>query len=254
MTNAKTSGCQYGISVGRRQPMHIMHLECLREILARNMQLFVVIGSHNTPENPYYDPLNNPLTYAQQVTQLTQACAMQDISPPQYFGLADLGNSVAWCHTLAEELRTRDIDPGTTALHVRVKQDAVQRHADIAPLSQMAQSLANEGMALWISSNNQPEEDAISATTYRTMPVDDRAFSGNRSLLATPDYLVRIAYAAREANPDHYLLQHLPVTLLDLTLMRLYNECGTTTHTITHGTKATTIDALYHMIDTHIKS
>src|SRR5262249_15158487 len=66
-------GIRYGVSIGRRAPMHRMHVDCLREIQEAGLKPIFFIGSTNDAKSPLYDPIRNPLTLEQQRVQLRLA-------------------------------------------------------------------------------------------------------------------------------------------------------------------------------------
>ena len=69
----KKDGIEYGISIGRRAPMHRMHVDCIHEIAEAGLKPVIFIGSTNTADSAYFNPVSNPLTLEQQKEQLKRA-------------------------------------------------------------------------------------------------------------------------------------------------------------------------------------
>lgn len=245
-------GIRYGVSVGRRQPMHQMHLDCVREIIDAGLHAVVVIGSANNPKNPYFNVLSNPLSESQQREQITQALTQVGIAPDRYTLLAvpDLGSMDEWAASIRYLLKANGFDPQASVFHYRSKSsDLEQSSQAIKPLRASHESLMRHGMSVWESFNRTIENDDMSATPFRTLDLQDPAHKPLcDATLVAPDYIRELAVQARAANPDKSLLDNLPVTLLDLSLDRLANEAGIRTADVLAGNPATSLDALSHAI------
>ena len=69
----RDNGVRCIVNIGRRQPFHRVHLDCVTEIEQAGFPQLLVQGSVNEPSNPAYNPLKNPFTYSQSKTQIERA-------------------------------------------------------------------------------------------------------------------------------------------------------------------------------------
>jgi len=222
---------QYGLSIGRRAPMHRMHTDCLREITEAGLTPVVAIGSVNGATSPHYDPLKNPLTLAQQKAQLKLAMPQLDVEK-QVVTLDDLGNYDKWCDQLTAMV-ARSGMAGKTAVHFRSKAADAGITGAIKPLSAYSKGFTERGLAVWESFNRDPADDLINASDLRKLDLENLT-QEQRALFAAPDYIVGLAKDARANNPDRAMLDehHIPLTMLDLSLERLHKEAGISTAAI----------------------
>lgn len=240
------SGITHGISVGRRQPMHRAHLDCVKEISAAGLHPVIVIGSANHADSLFYNPLDNPLDETQQREQIAQAMQQAGIQEYSILTLEDKGDTDRWTEALATLLRNSGIDPSTCVSHYRSKEaDAHAANTTLQPMSATEQSLMQQGIGIWKSVNQDPSMDHVSASPFRAMDVAPEA---NRVMmrqdLATPDFLIAQAQQARASDPDAALLAQLPVTTLDLSLRRFRLERHLSTQDILHGKPAESLEQL----------
>ncbi len=238
-------GMRYGISIGRRAPMHRMHVDCLREIAEAGLQPVVFFGSTNGPESKYYDPIRNPLTVEQQKEQIKTAVP-ELYDHARIITLPDQGNGEKWFDAFFKTLGETEF-AGKSVVHYRSKaSDAPQAGGDIKPLSSYMGGFVQRGLSAWESYNRDAADDRINATDLRQFDLD-RLTAQQRELFAAPDYIVDIARKARVDNPDCQLLDdhHVPLTILDLALDRMRKEAGISTADIaTHISGDITADSL----------
>ncbi|MBI1328143.1 MAG: hypothetical protein GC136_10960, partial [Alphaproteobacteria bacterium] len=226
---------RYGVSIGRRQPMHRMHMECIREIEQAGLVPIIGVGSCNSAfdangqRDPWFDPLANPLTFVQNAEQIRQMFPAVVILP-----IPDVGDPERWAVQLAALLNNVDflkrhglnVNEGIAeqcVVHYRVKPLAAGKVSkDIMPLSAYDKVLHAQNISTWASSNARQEDDAISSTPYREK--DLRALTAEDGrILAAPDYLLKLAKTARASHSAGAALDKagVPVTMADLTLSRL---------------------------------
>lgn len=232
-------GIRYGISIGRRAPMHMVHVDCLREIQAAGLEPVVFIGSTNGPDSASYDPIRNPLTEQQQKEQLR--LAMPDIyDETRILTMDDQGDSKRWFGKFFDMMHKTEF-MGKAVMHYRSKKaDAVQADAAINPLGSYMEGFNERGLSSWESFNREAEHDEVNATDLRKMSLEQLT-PAQRELFAAPDYIIGLAKEARAHNPDRALLDEagVPVTVLDLTLDRLRREADISTSEIIEKAQAT---------------
>ena len=86
----------------------------------------------------------------------------------------------------------------------------------------LVEAMGYYGFVLWF--DNEIDVDlSISARTLRELDLENLT-DEQRKIIASPDYLLKIAKAAREANPDKDKMIEDPITLKDLSLQRLRLE------------------------------
>lgn len=236
----KAAGMEYGLSIGRRAPLHKMHVDCILEIARAGLKPVVVIGSTNAAGDALYDPLRNPLTQAEQVRQLRDALPPEVYARCEILTLADEEDDAAWLGALKKLLAERGM-AGKTVMHFRAKAAdaaAAREKSNCKPLGAYAQSLMAAGIAVWQSYNADPAEDGINASDIRSY---DLAHLTADQHAAAPHLhnLARRVRAVRGGNPDGTLLDDagIALTMLDCTLDRLYREAGVRTRAILERAK-----------------
>jgi NH3-dependent NAD+ synthetase len=227
-----THGIRYGISIGRRAPMHRVHADCLREIKDAGLEPVMFIGSANSADSPFFDPIRNPLTLEQQKQQL-QIAVPELYDDSRVISVPDLGYPEKWFDQFFSLVQGTDF-AGKSVVHYRSKaSDALQEGSKIRALSSYAMGFAERGMPSWESYNKSPDDDNVNATEIRTFDLEHLT-SQQRTLFAVPDYIIALAKQARASNPDKALLEQadIPLTTLDLSLDRLHKEAGISTASI----------------------
>lgn len=225
----RQDGVTYAVSVGRRAPLHRMHLDCLLEIINSGLPLVIVIGSINDAQSIFYDPLRNPLTAEQQVEELRRALG-DKFDPNMILMQKDRGDGALWAQDLAQNLKDAGLD-GQAVIHVREKTaDSANKGKKIKPLSEYEQNLADNGLSLWKSHNTYAPDDDLNSSDIRTYDLNNLT-AAQRKNLVNPDYIIDLARKARANNPDGDALNDnkVPLTLLDLTFDRLRKEADIST-------------------------
>lgn len=247
-SNLKDDGQKYGLSVGRRSPMHRMHVECLEEIIKAGLTPVMCFGSANNADSRHYNPINTPLTMEQQKEQLR--IVLEKEFPEQCeavmalaFAQEDVGNAQKWSACIANKLKERNALDGCV-MHFRAKDADCKTSVEkpILPLSRYGESFAQFGISVW-QSHNDPEteitltnpdtgkREELSAGTMRNWDLQSLT-QEQRIAFAAPDYIIRLAIEARENNPDRELIKSIPVTMLDLSLERMRKEAHIPTRDI----------------------
>ena len=225
-------GKVFGISIGRRAPMHRVHADCLAEIAQAGLVPVIFIGSTNGVESALFDAARNPLTLAQQKEQLK--LAVPDIYDETcVLSLDDCADSNEWYERFLKLLDDAGFG-GKSVLHFRTKSaDVKQMESDIKPLRHYMDGFESRGIDPWQSFNRNAADDEISASYIRTLDLDNLS-AEDRHLLAAPDYVTGLARQARADNPDKALLeQHgIPLTIFDLSLDRYRREACISTRDI----------------------
>lgn len=237
-------GIRYGVSIGRRAPMHRMHEDCLREIAEAGLTPIVVIGSANGADSPLFNPVRNPFTVEQQKEQMR--LAMPDLyDEKMIIAQMDSGDDV-WLESLKEKIQ--NVTGGEkAAMHFRSKAaDAVTAKHKIKSLSHYEQGFIDNGFAVWQSFNKDPADDNISASDIRRFDLE-HITPEQCSLISASDYIIDLVKKARASNPDKELLNKnkVPLTVLDLTFERMWREAGIdTAAVIAEAGETITLDTL----------
>lgn len=178
-------GIRYGVSVGRRQPMHRVHLDCLKEILAHGLKLICVHGSENPPGSPFHDPANNPLTLPQRIEQVERVLPGEGII---HLSLADRGDVEKWSDDLVALLGDK---LPHCVFHYRKKHTDAMADGAIRPLSQTVDALMKRGLAVWESENPRAADDAVHSAYLRTLDWQ-RLTPEQAALFADPEFIKTI--------------------------------------------------------------
>jgi ribose-phosphate pyrophosphokinase len=223
------AGLKYGIAIGRRAPLHKMHVDCIREIAAAGLTPVIIIGSVNGVGDPLYDPLRNPLTPDQQKTQLARALPPELYQKCRILSLRDEPDDAVWMRNLLKLLEDNGM-AGRAVMHFRAKaaDAATADAARCRPLSQYKKDLLDAGVAVWQSYNANPADDDICASDIRRYNLDFLT-QGQKTAAPTAEAMRGEIFRLRErANPDGRLLDaaRIPSTMLDYTLQRLFEEAG----------------------------
>lgn len=229
----KKEGLVYGLSIGRRAPLHRLHLDCILEIDRAGLVPVIVIGSVNgADDSAFYDPLRNPLTVDQQKEQLRQALPPEVYARCKILTLPDHKDDHVWMGNLVSLCKQNGIDPAKTAMHFRAKSaDAVAAEdGRAAPLSHYKRDLLQAGFSVWQSYNRNSADDNLNASDIRRLPADRLGASD----AVAGKWLAGEIRHARLANPDRDLLNKAAIapSMLDLTLARLQREAGVTTKSL----------------------
>lgn len=239
----KTAGFEYGLSIGRRAPLHKMHIDCILEIARAGLKPVIVIGSVNTAGDPLYDPLRNPLTVEAQMQQLRDALPPELYAQCTILTLPDQQDDAVWMDSLTQLLADHGM-AGKAVMHFRAKaaDAATSDAARCKPLGAYKESLIAAGIGVWQSYNGNPADDHINASDIRGFNL--AALTAEQ--LAVAPHLAKLAEQARVmrlTNPGGKALDKagVPLTMLDFSLARLYRETGTRTadilkHAKLHGT------------------
>lgn len=219
-------GILYGISIGRRAPMHRVHVDCLREIEAAGLLPVIVIGSTNGPDSRLFDPVRNPMTVEQQIEQLK--LALPDIFDAHRIILQeDLGDDGCWYDELVEKLEEAGV-ANAAAVHFRSKKADVTATGEVKVLSAGMTSFEERGLHPWESFNRDPADDDVNASDIRNYNLECLT-PEQRQSMSTPDYIITLARQVRADNPDRDLLRLLPLSVFDLSLDRYRKEAGIST-------------------------
>lgn len=235
------AGIEYGLSIGRRAPLHKMHLDCILEMAAAGLKPVIVIGSSNQAGDPLYDPLKNPLTVAEQLAQLKAALPAGVYEQCLVLTLPDRLEDADWMQSLKGLLQEHGLT-GKTVMHFRAKAADAAAPADgrARPLSQYRQDLMAMGLSVWQSYNGDAADDLINASDLRALDVENIADDKKAQFAALNTYADAVR-RARLQNPDGALLDAagVPKTALDLTLARLASEAGVKTRALIAKAAAT---------------
>lgn len=220
-------GLEYGISIGRRAPMHRIHAEALQEIADAGLKPVMFVGSTNSADSQWFDPVKNPLTLDQQKEQLKHALPHL-YDEANVLTLPDYGNQEKWLQGFFKMIEGTPFS-GKSVVHYRAKAaDRKDNNGAIRPLSQYMEGFAKRGMPAWESYNADPADDNINATEIRSFDLRHLT-KKQKALMAAPDYIIELAKEARDSNPDKKLMRDVPLTVFDLTLDRLRKEAGIST-------------------------
>lgn len=227
----KAAGFEYGLSIGRRAPLHKMHIDCILEIARAGLKPVIVIGSVNTAGDPLYDPLRNPLTVEAQMKQLRDALPPALYAQCTILTLPDQQDDDTWMASLKKLLADHGM-ANKAVMHFRAKAADAQTGDAVRckPLGSYKESLIKAGIGVWQSYNENPADDHINASDIRAFNLSALT-DAQRSIAPQLDRLAEQARVMRLSNPDGAALDRagVPLTMLDFTLARLYCETGTRT-------------------------
>ncbi len=226
------NGIKYGLSVGRRQPMHAGHLACILDIVKAGLIPVLFIGSANDKGSKYYDPLKNPLTIEEQAEQIRLTMAKNNITNYHIIPIADVGDMKKWTNKIVQ-LTDKELGKGAhkkSVFHFIGKATDDDGKKDIKPLHSYIEEFAAKGVASWQSVNRDKDLYKLNSTTYREMDVKSKEFTQ----LSAGEYIKNLAIKARENNGFTEILEQLdtPVTMRDITLLRLSKDHGITPETL----------------------
>lgn len=206
---------RYGVSIGRRQPMHRVHVDCIREIVDAGLKPIIMVGSVNNACSPFYDPIRNPLNFEQQKEQIR--IALPFVDNPEIVPLPDVGNLQLWCESVVALLGNRVSE---SLIHYRAKRlDKVV--GAIEPLSASEKIFAELGLKSWRTENKNPADDTLHGNILRYLPIDDPQFQCD---LAAPEYIRELVLQARVEHPN---AKNWDVPIMrDISLWRLWKETG----------------------------
>lgn len=204
---------RYGVSIGRRQPMHRIHVDCIREIVDAELKPIIMVGSVNNTCSPFYDPFKNPLTFEQEKEQLR--LALPDIDY-EILPIADVGNLEQWCAAVVKLLDDR---VSQSLMHYRAKQS--DKGGAIEPLSASEAVFATLGLKSWRTVNANPEDDKINSSKLRELEIDNPQFQSD---VVVPDYIRQLMTQARAEHPD--AKNWGAPTMRDISLWRMWKETG----------------------------
>ena len=222
----------YAVSIGRRAPMHRMHVDCIREISDAGLTPILMVGSSNQFGSSQYDPVKNPLTLDQQKAQFKAALG-NDFTEAQFLHLNDFDDGDMWLDAFYDLLSERGIHD-QSVVHFRSKSaDAKQMDEQIKPLSHYMQGFADRDIPPWQSYNQNPADDEINASDIRLFDLNNLKQT-EYDMIAAADWLIETANQARENNPDAALLElyQIPVTVFDLALSRMHQEANISTKSV----------------------
>lgn len=208
---AHISSMKYGVSIGRRQPMHRVHLDCIREITDGGLKPIIIVGSVNEVDSPFYDPFKNPLNFEQEKEQLR--LALPDIDY-EILPIADIGNLEKWCAAVVALLGDR---VSQSVMHYRAKQG--DKSGAIEPLSASEAVFAKLGLKSWRTVNKNPADDAVNSSSLRELPIDNTQFQRE---VVVPDYIKQLVEQARAEHPD--AKNWRAATMRDISLWRMWKE------------------------------
>lgn len=248
-------GIKYGVTIGRRQPMHRAHIDCIKEIVEAGLHPVIVIGSVNQAESRFYQPIKNPLDEAQQREQIRRAMDRAGIKDYTVLALKDMGHNEFWASSLAKLLHDNSIKPSECVSHYRSKAADADGSDALAPMSATEEFLTGYGISVWHSVNRNHELDNLNASGFRKtdLMADDMQKILIRDL-AAPDFLMIEAERARAENPYKALLANLPITTLDLSLRRFHDERHLSTAEILQGKKAESLDEVEKAMEAALKN
>ena len=200
--------------------MHRVHVDCIREIVDAGLTPIFLVGSVNPANSRFFDPLRNPLNFLQQQEQIR--VALPFLENYEIIPLEDLGDLERWCASVVALVKDRLPE---CVMHYRAKQGDEIGDA-IEPLTASEKVFAKLGLKSWRTMNKKPEDDLVNSSDLRDLPIDHPQLIRD---LAAPDYIRQLMQQARQENPNMKLLKDIPITMLDLTLMRLAQEAHIST-------------------------
>ncbi|MFT7086700.1 MAG: nicotinamide mononucleotide adenylyltransferase [Rickettsiales bacterium] len=225
---------KFVILIGRRQPFHLGHFDCVKNVLKAGGIPLIFIGSSNDISNKNYNPLDNPLNLNQSIEQLE--FIMRDrlgLVKNQYkiISISDFNSSESWSKKLVsllnENFPNEKMD--RFLFHFFPKPEENKKITPdsfevIKNLSAYVSKFQAHGIEPIIFDGTAQNRN-LSSTKYRQ--IDLR--TSNEVDLDNVPYLTRIIELAENARRNSnfsevFVANQIPLTMLDLTLDRLKNE------------------------------
>ncbi len=211
--------------------MHVMHADCIREIINSGLRLIYIIGSANTAfdesgeRDKLFDPIKNPMTVEQQKQQLFYAFPeLRNSQSIIILPVKDMGNLPVWCENLCSLFDGNNMPPlEKCVLHFRSKDG--DNYAQ-----KTAEYLQSCGLNTWYSENPHRDDYNINSTELRSTPLYNKENPLLKNIIAL-EYIREIVSQARKRNPNRVILDknNFPLTTFDLTFDRIYKEAGIST-------------------------
>lgn len=224
----KQNGVKYIISIGKRQPMHVEHKKCIAKLLSLvDYRLIFAIGSSNQPGDKLFDPITNPLSVEEQIKQFKIVFPEAN---PIFIAVDDDPDMGKWGDLLIDALSKHNILPQECVIYFIGKEEDrlveevkfTKTDGDVCVLKEgewLIEALRFWGFAFWYDKDIQVNLD-ISARKLRKLDLEYMS-AEERNLFAAPDFIISLAKAAREANPEKDKIKDFPLTMYDISLRKM---------------------------------
>ena len=220
---------QFVISIGKRQPMHIVHKLGLERIThLENKNLIYVIGSTNSYGDKFYDPYTNPLTIDQQITQFKRV--FPDYQKVKFVTINDVPEMNQWGPILLSKLSELDIKPEDCIIYFSGKnEDKITQElsftigddktVSLNPGQWLIEGLAFYGFDIFFDKLDLSPD--ISARNLRKLDLFN-LLESDKILYADLEFLQELVRNARRENPND--TKDIPITLEELSLKRIRDK------------------------------
>ena len=233
---AKNAGITHMITVGRRQPMHAAHLQNILDIIENGFVPIITVGSSNgaTKENglnnQHFDPLRNPLNYDQQAEQIRAAMAAKGFTEGTHYHIENQPDRYDNGRWSAEIAHLEHKYKCKAAYHAPNKQKDMRPRRIVAGSGDEKEVLAYDweltfpqlGLPVFSFDVNDSKYPKMDASPMRMWDLNNLS-PEQKAQFAAPEVIIELANAARaQTNLP------LPVTMLDISVLRLQQEKGVT--------------------------
>lgn len=218
------SNQKHYILLGRRQPLHLGHVNQILDVAGQNGFAIIFIGSINEVDNPFYNPLQNPLNLEQSITQLEIVLKKFLIKDYKIIPIQDFGVDEPWLNCITNSVKENFPDVLTKDVYFHFFAKNSKEDETFKTLDKYVVMFQERGIEPAIFEGNQ-QSNNLSSSYFRKLSVNEDEFSN----LPTADYLRDLVLKARVENKKIFgnlIGDELPLTMLDLSLRRLVLERG----------------------------
>lgn len=219
-----SSNQKHYIMLGRRQPLHLGHLNQIRDVANRGGFAVIFIGSVNDVSNKFYNPLQNPLNLEESIMQLNIVLEKEKVSDYKIIPIRDFGEDEPWLNFIVNAVRENFPDVLIKDVYFHFFAKNSKEDETFKTLDKYASMFQEKGIEPVIFEGNQ-QSNNLSSSHFRKVAIDTKEFSE----LPAANYLRDLILKAREENKKIFgslIGDNLPMTMLDLSLKRLVLERG----------------------------
>ncbi|MFT6258673.1 MAG: nicotinamide mononucleotide adenylyltransferase [Rickettsiales bacterium] len=226
---------KYTILIGRRQPAHQGHLDCVLDAVESGAIPVIFLGSANDSKNFYYDPISNPLTPKQLTQQMEFIAEKEGLKDFKIIELADFGNPQLWVRAVVDLLKKHFPQENLNqfSFHFFPKENQKKNsNKNIKTLDFYVDAFEKYAIKSLIFAGHE-ESKNLNSADFRIKNVNSENFGKIKGKNKIPyrSQIINLANQARTENQQRgftQILKNIDVTMFDLSLNRLIKECGLT--------------------------
>ncbi|MFT6077528.1 MAG: nicotinamide mononucleotide adenylyltransferase [Myxococcota bacterium] len=224
---------KYVILIGRRQPAHQGHLDCILDVWNQGAIPVIFLGSANDSANLNYNPIDNPLTKDQLIRQMEFLAKQEGFEDSKIITIADFGNAKLWVREVVDLIEKNFPNRNLNQFLFHFFPKKNQKNdlkKDIKPLNFYVDIFQEYGIEPLIFVGNE-ESKNLTSSDFRNKNVNSIDFGkvNGENKIPYRSQIIDFANDARRKNNKNgftEILSNIDVTMMDLTLNRLVEECG----------------------------